>query len=96
MRLTGGWLGGRFLSEIGIRGGLGLSCGPGLGFQLGLLLGTLGIHGGSLRGMDCVVVLVGFGELLFIEQKPAEAVVCTLVIVTSILMASKGQTSTQI
>ena len=49
--------------------------------DLGALLGEGSIDGGRLGGVNLVVVLVGLGEPLLVEQKAAEAVVGAEVVV---------------
>jgi hypothetical protein len=73
-----------------------LGGGFGLGVGLGFFLSQPRIHLRRLGGMNLVIVLVRLGQLLAVEQQPAEAVVGAQLKLVSILMASNGQTSTQI
>ena len=80
MWITGGWLRGYFPGECSLCGGLRLRGSLRVrgslrfGVQLGLFLGTLRIDGGSFGGVNRIVVFVGFGEPLLVEQKTAETV----------------------
>ena len=84
-------------SGSGCLGGRSFGCSFGLGFRLGLFLGQARIHFRRFGGMNLVVVLVRLGQLLAVaaagrrsdRRWPAQTRV-------SILIASNGQTSTQI
>ena len=81
-------------SSLG-RGGFGR--GLGLGFGLGLFLGQPRIHFGRFGGMNLVVVLVRLGQLLAVVaagRRSGPSVLSSNSV--SILIASNGQTSTQI
>ena len=54
--------------------GFGFCGGLGLRGDLGAFGGQRGVDGGGFGGVDLVVVLVGFGELLLVQQQAAEAV----------------------
>ena len=77
-------------------GGGGFGRGFGFGFGLGFFFGEARVHFGGFGGMDLVVVLVRFGQLLASSSRPPKRSSVASSNCVSILMASNGQTSTQI